>query len=353
MTLHRALATVIAVFAGLAAGCAPSGTSGSTTTITVYSAGGLSDWYRTEFDRFTRETGVKVTLFEASSGELVSRVNSRTVWEGLDGDASVPPADLLVTLPPFIQRAARAGLLQSGGADSSGIPGDVSDPGGLFVPIVNTALCFIANPDFTPQPLTWDDLLDPRFKGKLQYSTPGETGAGTAMLLLLHHLMGKEGALTYLTELQSNNVGPASSTGDLQPRVNSGQLLVANGDVQMNLSAIGNDGLRFNLFFPAMSDNSRTTIAIPYTAGVTAATQRPREARRLLAQLLSDEAQRALYSQAFGIPVRASIEQEMSANAGPGSPTAVLNGVKLWSPDWNSVLAQLDNDLEDYRRAVG
>ncbi|MBU3751221.1 MAG: 2-aminoethylphosphonate ABC transporter substrate-binding protein [Mycobacterium sp.] len=352
MTLRRALATVIAV-AVVAAGCAPDGTSGSTTTVTVYSASGLGDWYRPQFEKFTRDTGVKVSLFEAGSGEVVSRVNSRAVWQQLDGDTSVPPADLLVTLPPFIQRAARAGLLQPGGADSSGIPGGVTDPDGLFVPIANTALCFIANPDFTPQPRTWDDLLDPRFKGKLQYSTPGEAGAGTALLLLLHHLMGERGALDYLAELQSNNVGPSPSTGELQPKVSSGQLLVANGDVQMNLSAITNDGLRLNVFFPAMSDNSRTTMAIPYAAGVTAATQRPREAKRLLAQLLSDEAQRALYRQAFGIPVRASIEQEMSANAGPGSPTEVLNGVKLWSPDWNSVVAQIDKDLEDYRRAIG
>ena len=55
------------------------------------------------------------------------------------------------------------------------------------------------------------------------------------MLVLLQHLLGKPGALDYLAKLQANNVGPSSSTGKLQPKVSNGELLVANGDVQMNL----------------------------------------------------------------------------------------------------------------------
>ena len=58
-----------------------------------------------------------------------------------------------------------------------------------YVPIVNNALNFIANPSANPQPKTWDDLLAPQYKGKLQYSTPGQAGDGTAVLILLQHLL--------------------------------------------------------------------------------------------------------------------------------------------------------------------
>jgi 2-aminoethylphosphonate transport system substrate-binding protein len=337
----KSLLCVLGLIAALA-GCGGDSKSGQSPTLTVYSANGLGAWYKSQFEKFTNETGINVTLFEAGSGELVSRLNSAAVWERLSKDGNaVPPADLLVALPPFIQKAEKAGLLQSSGADTTGIAAELVGPGGSYVPIVKTALCFIANPSANPRPATWQDLLAPRFEGKLQYSTPGEAGDGTAVLLLLQHLMGKQGALDYLAKLQANNVGPASSTASLQPKVNSGELLVANGDVQMNLAAINNDGSKFDIFFPAMPDNSRTTIALPYVAGVTAATQWPEEARKLLAFLLSDEAQKDAKATAFGIPVRESATPD------------VLNGVTLWTPDWNRVLADLETDLAAYQKAIG
>ncbi|WP_240483451.1 ABC transporter substrate-binding protein, partial [Streptomyces pathocidini] len=92
-------------------------------------------------------------------------------------------ADVLVTLPPFIQRAARDGLLTP-----YKVPGSEkvqgTDPEGRYVPVVNNYLNFIHNPSSAkPAPRTYEDLLDPRFKGKLQYSTPGQAGDGTAVLI--------------------------------------------------------------------------------------------------------------------------------------------------------------------------
>lgn len=324
-----------------------------TVTLSVYSPSGLGSWYQSRFEAFTRETGIAVTLFEAGSGEVVSRVNSPAVWKQLNPGESVPPADVLVTLPPFIQKAAKAGLLQPSGADTTGIPPAEVGPDGMYVPIVETALCFIANPGATPVPATWNDLLRPDLKGKLQYSTPGEAGDGTAMLILLQHLMGKPAALDFFTKLQTNNVGPSTSTGTLQPKVDSGELLVANGDVQMNLASI-EAGSKFSVFFPAMADGSRTTISLSYEAGVTAATQHPEAAKKLVAFLLSEESQKSVFTEAFGIPVRDTVAQQMAAaDPSPLAPTSVLRGVRLWAPDWDTVLAGLDTDLEAYKKATG
>lgn len=349
MRIRRVLTTLLLIATLLAAGCSKSGGA----TLTVYSPSGLGAWYKAQFEAFTKQTGISVTLFEAGSGEVVSRVNSRAMWKRLDADKEVPPADLLITLPPFIQKAAKAGLLQATGTDTTGITSPAVDPRGTYVPIVHTALCFIANPAASPRPATWTDLLRPDLKGKLQYSTPGEAGDGTAMLLLLQHLMGKQGALDYLGKLQSNNVGPSSSTGKLQPKVNSGEILVANGDVQMNLASIENDGSTFDIFFPAMPDGSRTTVALSYVAGVTASSERPEEAKKLLAFLLSDEAQRAVATEAFGIPARDSIAKEVAANNDPMTPAGLLRGVVQWTPDWNAALDHLESDINDYKKATG
>lgn len=355
---RRRLLIVVGMLVGMvvtAVGCSGDGGpgSGDGPTVTVYSATGLGDWYRAQFDTFTRDTGIKVTLFEGGSGELVSRLNSGAVWDRLDADGPpVPPADLLITLPPFIQKAAAAGLLQPSGVDTTGVSSESADPDGLYVPIVSTALCFIANPAAEPKPASWQDLLEPRFKGRLQYSTPGEAGDGTAVLLLLQHLMGKQGALDYLAKLQANNVGPAASTASLQPKVSSGELLVANGDLQMNLASINNDGANFSVFFPAMPDNSRTTVSLPYVAGVTAAARWPDEAKKLLTFLLSEEAQKLSATDAFGIPVRKSIAAETAGENAPTTSAGLLAGVKLWTPDWNKVLSELEGDIAAYHKAL-
>jgi 2-aminoethylphosphonate transport system substrate-binding protein len=339
-TLRIAAIAVMAV--AMTAACGGTGTSGSKETLTVYSADGLATWYKSQFDKFTKDTGIAVNLVEAGSGEVVSRVEK---------EQSNPQADLLVTLPPFIQKADKSGLLVASGVNTAGIPADEVSPN--YVPIVNNALNFIANPSANPQPKTWDDLLAPQYKGKLQYSTPGQAGDGTAVLILLQHLLGKPGAVDYLTKLQANNVGPSSSTGKLQPKVSNGELLVANGDVQMNLGSIKDDGSKFNIFVPAVADGKRTTVSLPYVAAVTKGAPHEASAKKLLEFLLSDDVQKTVEPDALGIPVRDQIRTTAGGSAAPNTPAAVLDGVDVWVPDWNTVLAELDADVAAYQKATG
>ncbi|WP_099021461.1 2-aminoethylphosphonate ABC transporter substrate-binding protein [Mycolicibacterium palauense] len=342
-TIAAAAAAALAVTMTACGGTGSSG-SGDGVTLTVYSADGLATWYKDQFEKFTADTGVNVNLVEAGSGEVVSRVEK---------EQSNPQADLLVTLPPFIQKAQQSDLLQPSGADTSGIPDDQIGPDTSFVPIVNNALSFIANPGAQPQPVTWDDLLKPEFKGKLQYSTPGQAGDGTAVLVLLQHLMGEQGAMDYLAKLQANNVGPSSSTGKLQPKVSNGELLVANGDVQMNLGSIRDDGSTFNIFIPETADGKKVTVSLPYFAGVTKGAPHAEEAKKLLAFLISEDVQKTVGPGALGIPVREDLVSASEKTAEPNTPAAVLQGVEVWVPDWNAVLADLDASLAAYQKATG
>ncbi|NTY60714.1 2-aminoethylphosphonate ABC transporter substrate-binding protein [Mycolicibacterium sphagni] len=340
------MAVSLAAVATLVGACGGTGTSGSGggTTLTVYSADGLGTWYKSQFAKFTKDTGINVNVVEAGSGEVVSRVEK---------EQSNPQADLLVTLPPFIQKADKSGLLQASGADTTGVSTDLVGPDGKYVAIVNNALSFIANPGANPAPASWEDLLRPEFKGKLQYSTPGQAGDGTAVLVLLQHLMGKPGALDYLGKLQANNVGPSSSTGKLQPKVSNGELLVANGDVQMNLGSIKDDGSKFVIFFPEMADHTRTTVALPYVAGVTKGAPHADGAKKLLTFLISDDVQKTVAPDALGIPVKDAIAKASAGSSDNMTPTGLLNGVQVWTPDWNTVLADLDADVAAYQKATG
>jgi 2-aminoethylphosphonate transport system substrate-binding protein len=324
-----------------ACGGTAGGASGGDRTVTVYSADGLEDWYGKRFDEFKAKTGISVQLVSAGSGEVVSR---------LEKEKANPQADLVVTLPPFVQRADEQNLLaDSKVAGFDQVAAGQKDPAGHYVSIMNNYLCFIASTQAQPAPKTWQDLLDPKYKGKVQYSTPGQAGDGTAVLLQLQHVYGNQGALDYLGKLEANNAGPSASTGKLQPKVSKGELLVANGDVQMNLASIATDHSDFDVFFPADDSGKRSTLALPYLAGLTAHAPHADNGRQLLEFLLSADVQKTT-TQAYGQPAR----RDVTADDATGEQLAqVLAGVDVWSPDWTAVLSSLDSDVAAYTKAVG
>ncbi len=156
-------------------------------------------------------------IVEDGSGVVESRVEK---------EAHNPQADLLITLPPFIQKAAKAGVVTdlSTVDGVSAVPAADRDPKGLWTSVVNNYLCFVYNPKYLAKPTGWNDLLSPKLAGKLQYSTPGQAGDGTAVLVLAsHQLGGTPAALQYLKKLQTNNnkgrPPPPASCSRWSPRV--------------------------------------------------------------------------------------------------------------------------------------
>ncbi|MBW4722227.1 2-aminoethylphosphonate ABC transporter substrate-binding protein [Saccharothrix obliqua] len=331
--LRKVLAVGLLLLTAACGGTA--GGSGGDQTVTVYTVDGLAGWYGKRAEEFRAKTGIEVRFVESGSGEVVTRA---------EREKANPQADVLVTLPPFIQRASAAGLL----ADYAPAGSDkVPNRTGQYTAVVDNYLNFIYNPKLAqPAPKTWQDLLDPRFKGKLQYSTPGQAGDGTAVLLQLKHVFGDQGALDYLARLEANNVGPSSSTGKLQPKVSKGELLVANGDLQMNLTSIRDDKSEFEVFFPADDQGVRSTFAIPYYAGLAAGAPHANNGRKFLDFLLSEEVQKTVGADAMGRATRSDVPAE-------GRIEELLRDVRVWQPDWTSVVATLDADIAAYTRAVG
>src|SRR5262249_46760032 len=109
--------------------------------VTIYSADGLRDgspnWYQTQFDAFTKATGIRVQYIEGGSGGA---------GDPIAKEKANPQADVLVTLPPFIQNAAKGGLLQPYTPEAaSAIPAASKDPEGRYQALVNNYLNFIYN----------------------------------------------------------------------------------------------------------------------------------------------------------------------------------------------------------------
>jgi 2-aminoethylphosphonate transport system substrate-binding protein len=73
----------------------------------------------------------------------------------------------------------------------------------------------------------------------------------------------------------------AASTGKLAPKVAKGELLVANGDVQMNFSQ-AKSMPNLAIWFPATATGRPTTFALPYAAGLVTDAPHGKNAKKLL-----------------------------------------------------------------------
>ncbi|MFD9379950.1 2-aminoethylphosphonate ABC transporter substrate-binding protein [Streptomyces sp. NPDC059999] len=316
--------------------------------VTVYSADGLKGekgdgWYDKVFAAFTKETGIEVKYVEGGSGEMVQRaVREKTNTQ----------ADVLVTLPPFIQQADGKGLLQAyAPRGSEKVNGGDKATDGKWTSIVNNYLGFVYNKKELPQaPKTWEELLDAKYKGRLQYSTPGVAGDGTAVLVkAMHDFGGKEPAMEYLKKLQSNNVGPSSSTSKLAPKTDKGELLVANGDVQMNF-AQAKSMPNLGIWFPAKEGGKPTTFSLPYAAGLVDKAPHTENGRKLLDFLLGEEAQKLVSDVGGGFPARTDVKP---TDANAVQLTRLMTGVEIFEPDWADIDKNLTAHVDAWKSATG
>ncbi|MFG2295374.1 2-aminoethylphosphonate ABC transporter substrate-binding protein [Streptomyces sp. NPDC048603] len=352
---RKLLRTATAVTAALTLASALTACDASSTesksgekVVLVYSADGLKGekgdgWYDKVFADFTKKTGIEVKYVEGGSGEMVQRaVREKTNTQ----------ADVLITLPPFIQQADGKGLLQAyapQGADK--VNGRDKDADAKWTSVVNNYFGFVYNKKELPEaPKTWEQLLDPKFKGKLQYSTPGVAGDGTAVLIKsMHDFAGKEPAMEYLKKLQANNVGPSSSTSKLAPKTDKGEILVANGDVQMNF-AQSKSMPNLGIWFPAKEGGAPTTFALPYAAGLVKDAPHTENGKKLLDYLLSEEAQKLVSEVGGGFPARTDVKP---TDANAVELTKLMNGVEIFEPDWADIDKNLTAYVDAWKSATG
>ncbi|MFE7773095.1 2-aminoethylphosphonate ABC transporter substrate-binding protein [Streptomyces sp. NPDC057445] len=337
----------IALAATLTA-CGGSSAASDEKVVTVYSADGLKGengdgWYDQVFKDFEKETGIKVKYVEGGSGEMVQRAVR---------EKSNTQADVLVTLPPFIQQADSKGLLQKyEPAGSDKVNGADKSGDGKWTSVVNNYFGFVYNKkELKDAPKTWEELLDGKFKDKLQYSTPGVAGDGTAVVIkAMHDFGGEEPAMAYLKKLQANNVGPSSSTSKLAPKVDKGEILVANGDVQMNF-AQARSMPNLGIWFPAKEGGRSTTFALPYAAGLVDDAPHTENGKKLLDFLLTEKAQKQVSEIGGGFSARADVK---ATDANAIELAKILDGVQVFEPNWKDIDKNLQKYVDSWKSATG
>jgi len=133
--------------------------------VTLYTADGLEAYYKQVIPMFEHQYNAKVNIVTDGSGAVVNRLLI---------EKDNPQADVVVTLPPFVQQAEQAGLLTpfTSQADSH-IAASRKDTQGEWYTFVNNYITWVYNPQaLKSPPQTYNDLTVAQFKNQVAYSSP-------------------------------------------------------------------------------------------------------------------------------------------------------------------------------------
>lgn len=143
------------------------------------------------FDKFSRDTGIKVNFLDMSSGEVLARMRSEKdrpladVWFGGGVDAFIA--------------AKRDGLLEKYiSPPAKNIPEQFKDPDGYWTGISLVTVDFVVNTAVLEEkgidiPRTWSDLTNPKFKDEISMSNPSISGTAYFILYSLLSAKGENG----------------------------------------------------------------------------------------------------------------------------------------------------------------
>ena len=306
------------------------GTAQAADSVVLYTADGLENLYKDVLPEFEKKEGVKVNIVTAGSGEVVNRAT-------IEKDS--PKADVIVTLPPFIQQAAQGGVLQNyASVEYKNVPAIAKAADGSWATFVNNYFSFAINPDVVKtQPKTFADLLDAQYAGKVAYSNPATAGDGMAVVILTTSLMGDDAAFAYLKNLEKGVKFHTKGTGYLDVLLSRNEISVANGDVQMDLDDAQNGGLTLKpVFLSAKAGDAPSTFQLPYAIGLIKNGPNQAEGKKLIDFLMSKDVQ-AKVPNVFGLPGRTDVA--LTGKNGDALKAAIA-GVKIVPVDWTQVMAK-------------
>jgi len=174
--MKRLVFTALA-FAGLAAPLAQAQTAPA---VTVYSSR-IEQLIKPLFDRYTAETGVKINLLTDRGGSIAER---------LAAEGAGSPADILLTVDMGnLWSAAERGLLRKIDSPTlnNNVPPNFRDPGNQWWGLSRRERTIFFNPEkVKPAQLsTYEDLADPKWKGKLCLRTGKQTYTQSLVAMLI------------------------------------------------------------------------------------------------------------------------------------------------------------------------
>ncbi len=147
-----------------------------------------SNLNRFVFEAFTKETGIEVEPVEAGSGVVFRRVAS---------ERERPLGDIVWGVSRTLLRANKALLAPYASKNRDAVPAVFRDADNLWLGTNVHLLVILQNTKLIPAeagPKSWEDLLDPKLKGKIAFTDPANSGSAYSNLTMLAQAWGNNDA---------------------------------------------------------------------------------------------------------------------------------------------------------------
>ena len=264
---------------------------------------------------FEKNTGVKVELFRSGGSAVLRRFQQEI-------DAKLIAADVLTTSDP----AAAAMLARKGvfvafkPKNFDKIPDAAKDKDGYFVAQRLNMMTNYLRSDKVPEadePKTWDDLTNPKYKGKLVIGDP----SFTSLLVSVVGMISKERGWGFYEKLRSNDTMVVQGNQQAADMLKRGERLIAVGALDSYAAEDRAAGHPMKTLYP-----SDGVFVIPSPTSVVKGSPSPNAAKLLAEFIISDEVQK-IFPADGGFSARSDIA------APAGSPP--LSSLKILPVDYD------------------
>ncbi len=230
---------------------------------------------------FQEKYGIAVELFRTGGVQVLRRFL-------MEQEAGHAGADVLVTsdLSAALDLKAKGMFVPFRPAGLDHVPEAIRDPDSHFVPQRVSIISIYGRTDLIPpaeMPKTWDDLLNPKFKGKLVMTNPSFTSLQLAVVAMLSRARGWE----FFERLNKNDVMVVQGNEQALNLVKTGERPIAAGADSQYANIARLAGHKIENVFPADG-----TFAIPSMTAVVKGAKNPNAAKLLAEYTLSLEAEK-------------------------------------------------------------
>ncbi|MDU8003579.1 MAG: ABC transporter substrate-binding protein [Klebsiella sp.] len=284
--------TVITVTKGAALAMMLSATTiSSAQALTVYTAGPGS-LAKSLASGYEKKTGVKVNIFQATTGKVMAR---------LEAEQANPQADVLISASWDTAEDLhhRGWLLPYQSANADKVPANLKSAD--YVAQGISALGIVWNTKSgTPEPKEWRDLTEAAFKDKVTTPDPALSGASLDLLIGLQNGMG-DNAWALFDALKKNGMVVSGPNAQAVTPVMQGAKAAVFGAVDYVSYGNIHQGESLKVIFPASG-----TVIAPRPMMILKSTQHEQEAKAFIDYVLSPEGQK-MVADAWLMPARTDV----------------------------------------------
>ncbi|WP_131028803.1 ABC transporter substrate-binding protein [Klebsiella variicola] len=259
--------------------------------LTVYTAGPGS-LAKSLASGFEQQTGVKVTVFQATTGKVMAR---------LEAEQANPQADVLISASwdTAEDLHQRGWLLPFASANADQVPANLKSADYIAQGVSALGIVWYSKSG-TPEPKEWRDLTQPAFKDKVTTPDPALSGASLDLLIGLQNSMGDQ-AWQLFDDLKKNGMVVSGPNAQAVTPVMQGAKAAVFGAVDYVSYGNIQQGESLKVIFPASG-----TVIAPRPMMILKTSQHADDAKAFIDYVLSPEGQ-ARVADAWLMPARRDV----------------------------------------------